>query len=91
MAPDDPPHDSTFVFDYDSERLARTVARSVAREVGEIASDRSRATVLRDGRTVTVRVDARDLTALRAAGNTWLSLLGVAEDAAALGERVRSR
>lgn len=78
------PHDATLEFDYDDERRARIVRRSVAQEVGEIDGDRSETTIRRDGRTVVVEVRARDLVALRAGMNTWLSLVGVAERCAEL-------
>lgn len=64
---------------YDDESLARVVARSVALEVGAIDDDRSATTVSRDGAAVTFTVRARDRTALRAATNTWLRLVTVAE------------
>jgi KEOPS complex subunit Pcc1 len=66
-------------FDYDTERRARTVERSVRPEVGEIADARSTASVDREDATVRVRVEAADLVALRAATNTWTRLLVVAE------------
>jgi KEOPS complex subunit Pcc1 len=69
---------------YDDESLARIVSRSVAREVGEIDDHRSETTVSRNGATVTFAVRARDLTALRAATNTWLRLATVAERTAGL-------
>ncbi len=72
-------HHATYAFEYDDRRRARLVADSVRREVGEIDDDRSRATLQRDGTTVTVQVDARDLVALRAATNTWTGLVDVAE------------
>lgn len=75
----DAAHRTRFALDYDDERLARTVEASIAREVGEIDDDRSRTTLSRDGRTVEILVEAADLVALRAAGNTWLSLASVAE------------
>lgn len=65
------------------------VEASVGQEVGEIDDERSRTTVAREGPTVTVEVEAADLVALRAAGNTWLSLAAVAEragDAAPAGD-----
>lgn len=70
---------------YDDESLARVVARSVALEVGAIDDDRSETTVSRDDATVTFTVRARDLTALRAATNTWLRLATVAERTAGVG------
>ena len=82
----DAAHELSLHFEYDTERRARIVAESVAVEVGEIDDDRSAARVSRDARTVTVRVDAADLVALRAGTNTWLRLLAVGErvvDAAA--------
>lgn len=69
---------------YDDETQARLVERSVAREVGAIDDDRSETTVSRDGRVVAFDVRARDLTALRAATNTWLRLATVAERTAAV-------
>jgi len=82
-------HATELVFEYDTPAVARTVARSVAVEAGDIEGDRSRASVERDVETVTVTVDAADLTALRAGNNTWLTLVEVAERAtdAAGGER----
>jgi KEOPS complex subunit Pcc1 len=70
---------------YDDETLARVVARSVALEVGAIDDDRSETVVSRDDATVTFSVRAQDLTALRAATNTWLRLATVAERANAVG------
>ncbi len=75
-------HEASLAFDYDDQRRARVVARSVRREVGEIDGDRSRASVERDGATVRVTVEATDLVGLRAGLNTWLGLLDVAERAA---------
>ena len=73
------PHSTTLVFEYDSVGRARTVERSVAVEAGDIEGDRSAASVAREGATVTVTVEARDLTALRAGNNTWLTLVEVSE------------
>jgi len=73
------PHRSTLALEYDNERRARVVEASVGQEVGEIDDDRSRTSLSRDGRTVEIDVEAADLVALRAAGNTWLSLASMAE------------
>jgi KEOPS complex subunit Pcc1 len=72
-------HDAEYVFEYDAPDRARVVADSVGREVGEIDDDRSRTALDRRGATVVVTVEARDLVALRAATNTWLGLVDVAE------------
>jgi KEOPS complex subunit Pcc1 len=69
-------------FEYPSEQCARVVADSVAVEVGEMPDERSGATVDREGRVVTVGIGAADLVALRAGTNTWVRLVGVAEDVA---------
>ncbi|AEH38300.1 KEOPS complex subunit Pcc1 [Halopiger xanaduensis] len=79
-------HDATLEFDYESAARARTVAESVAREIGEIDDDRSQTTLERDGATVQIAIDAADVVALRAALNTWFSLVDVAERTAAIGE-----
>ncbi len=83
------PHDATLEFEYESPTRATTVAEAVAREVGEIDDDRSRTTIDCDAETVAVSILARDLTALRAALNTWFSLVDVAERATIVGERYR--
>ena len=79
-------HDTTLEFDYDDERRARIVERSIAPEVGEIGSDRSVTAVARDGALVRVVVRAKDLVALRAGLNTWLSLVKVTEESILIGE-----
>jgi KEOPS complex subunit Pcc1 len=72
-------HDATLSFCYDDEPRARTVAASLAVEEEEIADDRSRAVVERDGATVRVRVTAADPVALRAGCTSWTRLVAVAE------------
>ena len=81
-------HDAVLEYEYDSGERATTVLRSVEQEVGEIEGGRSRTTISRDESTVVVRVDADDLVALRAALNTWQTLVGVAEESVRLGEAV---
>ena len=78
----DPTHTLALGFEYATERRARIVADSIRVETGEVPDDRSRARVDRDGRVVEVDVAAADLVALRAGANTWLRLVGVAEDVA---------
>jgi KEOPS complex subunit Pcc1 len=62
-----------------SDATARLVATSLSQDMGGIGGDRSRTAVDRSGAVVTVDIAAADLTALRAAVNTWLSLASVAE------------
>jgi KEOPS complex subunit Pcc1 len=85
----DTPHHLSLEFEYDKERRARLVERSVRVEVGEIDDDRSTARVDRESRTVEVRIGAADLVALRAGTNTWIRLLDVAERVAADAETAR--
>jgi len=75
----DPDHEALLEFVYDRAERAAIVERSVRREVGEIAGDRTRASVEREDETVRVTVTASDLVALRAGTNTWLTLVDVAE------------
>jgi len=81
------PHDASLEFAYDRCSKAAVIERAVVREVGEIEDDRSRTTVCRDDGVLTLEVHARDLTALRAACNTWCTLVEVAERTAIAGER----
>ncbi|MFB6227537.1 MAG: KEOPS complex subunit Pcc1 [Halobacteriales archaeon] len=85
------PHDLTLTATYDDPERARTVGRSLAEEIGEIDDDRSRTGLDRDGADLTITVDATDPVALRAASNTWLSLLSVAETTTEIGERAGIR
>jgi KEOPS complex subunit Pcc1 len=85
------PHDLSIAADYDDPAGARTVEASLRQEVGEIDDDRSRTVLDREGATLTITVGAADPVALRAASNTWLSLLAVAEAAADVGERTGRR
>jgi KEOPS complex subunit Pcc1 len=87
LSPDPLPHSLTLTAAYDDPDRARTVARSLAEEVGEIDDDRSRTDLDRVGSDLTIAVEATDLVALRAASNTWLSLLSVAETAVFVGQR----
>ncbi|AFZ72086.1 KEOPS complex subunit Pcc1 [Natronobacterium gregoryi] len=79
-------HDATVEFEYDSTARARLVADSVAREIGEIDDDRSQTTIGRTESTVRLEIDANDTVALRAALNTWFSLVDVAEQTADLAD-----
>lgn len=74
------PHTARFELSYPDPRAARIVARSLRQEVAEIDDDRSQTRLTRDAATIELTVQAADLIALRAAVNTWLSLVGVAED-----------
>ncbi|MHC3437231.1 KEOPS complex subunit Pcc1 [Natrialbaceae archaeon A-gly3] len=80
--------DVTLEFAYDDQARARLVSEAVSREVGEIDDERSQTTIERDGSVVTLEIDARDLIALRAALNTWCTLVDVAERTAEVGDRV---
>ncbi|WP_049971763.1 KEOPS complex subunit Pcc1 [Haladaptatus cibarius] len=72
-------HDALFQFEYESDERALLVFRSIEQEIGEIDDDRSQTTVEREENCVVIRVSADDLVALRAAMNTWQTLVGVAE------------
>ena len=85
-APEEAPHAATLSFTYRSAERARRVERSVRPELDEIADDRSRTAVARDGDTLTVTVRAADLVALRAGTNTWVRLVEVAETVCAAAE-----
>ena len=74
-------HEAVLSFEYDSPDIAHRVERSVRPELDDIDDDRSRASVERVDERLTLTVEARDLVALRAGLNTWLSLVGVAEAA----------
>ncbi|WP_394741404.1 KEOPS complex subunit Pcc1 [Natronococcus roseus] len=84
-------HGATLEFEYDEPARARLVAESVALEVGEIDDDRSQTTIDSEGAIVSLEIEAADPVALRAALNTWFSLVDVAERTADVGDQVRSR
>ena len=82
------PHRTTITLAYDDEARARLVETCLARDVGEIDDERSVTRVERTGPRVELTIEAADLVALRAAGNTWLTLAGVAERTADATETV---
>ncbi|RQG87073.1 KEOPS complex Pcc1-like subunit [Natrarchaeobius halalkaliphilus] len=84
-------HDATLEFEYGCASTARTVAESVRLEIGDIDDDRSRTAIERTDSTVRLEVAADDAVALRAALNTWFSLVDVAEQAGTLGEYTLER
>ncbi|WP_435159574.1 KEOPS complex subunit Pcc1 [Haladaptatus sp. DFWS20] len=79
-------HDVRFDFEYQSAERALLIFRSIEQEIGEIDDERSQTTVERDGNVVVIHVSAADLVALRAAMNTWQTLVGVAERVSERGE-----
>ncbi|MEF8821507.1 MAG: KEOPS complex subunit Pcc1 [Halovenus sp.] len=74
-------HEAVFSLEYSSSERARRVSNAIEPELGAIDDDRSRVRSECSGAELTIIVEARDPTALRAALNTWLSLVGVAERA----------
>lgn len=83
----DAPHDAILTFEYDDQRRARVIERSLRPEVEPLADARSQAALGREETTLTVRIEADDLVALRAALNTWCSLVDTAETVADAVER----
>ncbi len=79
-------HDAVLSLEYSTAQRARRVERAIRPESGDIAGDRTRVTLSRDGETLDVRLSAADLTALRAGLNTWFSLVTVAERAGGVAE-----
>ncbi len=80
-----PSHRLDLTFSYDDEQVARTIERSLAREVGEIDDDRSETRLVRAGTDIELSIKATDHVSLRAAFNTWCSLADVAEQSIDLG------
>ena len=74
-------HTAVLSFEYDSPERTHRVERAISPERGDIDDDRSRASLCRTGRILEVSIEARDVVALRAALNTWFSLVTVAERA----------
>ncbi|GGJ11746.1 hypothetical protein GCM10008995_22060 [Halobellus salinus] len=81
--PDAADHHLNVDVEYATERRAEAVAESIRVEVGEMPDERSGATVECDGTVVRLKIGAADPVALRAGTNTWVRLVGVAEDVAA--------
>ena len=78
-------HETLLTFEYDTADRATTIEASLRPEIGDIEGDRTRVSLAREGAELRVRIAAADLVALRAGGNTWLSLVSVAERGAASG------
>ena len=78
-------HDATLEFAYETPSRAALIAESVAREIGEIDDARSRTTIVHEETLVRIEIEAADVIALRAALNTWFTLVDIAERSAELG------
>lgn len=52
---------------------------SLTPEAATLADDRSKTTLSLDGSELVISIEARDLVGLRAAMNTWMNLIRVAE------------
>ncbi len=63
---------------------ATSVEQSLRVEAADLGDARSETTITRDGGKLHVEIGATDLTALRAATNTWLGLLSTAEETVAI-------
>ena len=74
-------HEAVLSFSYDSPEHAARVADSMTPELGQIDDDRSSISANRDGPDLELHIEASDPVALRAAVNTWCSLVSVAETA----------
>jgi KEOPS complex subunit Pcc1 len=74
-------HKAVLSFSYDSPKQAARIADSIGPELGQIDDDRSSVHATRVDAELELTVEARDLIALRAAVNTWCSLVNVAEAA----------
>ena len=79
IASDSSLHQASFDFEYDDQRTTRLIERSIRPEIADMVDGRSKTAVSRDGTVLSVRIEATDLVALRAAMNTWLTLLATAE------------
>jgi len=74
-------HEAVLSFEYRSPESARRVERALAPELDDLTDDRSSVTASRTGACLELTVAADDHVALRAAINTWCSLVSVAETA----------
>ncbi len=72
-------HEATLSFEYDSATRACHIERAIGPELGDIDDDRSSVSAHRTGSRLELAVEADDLIALRAATDTWLSLVTTAE------------
>ena len=64
--------EATIKFKFESEKALETVFNSLKPETLSAPTNRSRTYIEADGKTLTLRFEARDTTALRAALNSYL-------------------
>jgi len=75
-------HSADLCFEYPTIEAAQRVARSIQIEVDELDDDRSTVAVDREATELAIEITATDLVALRAAINSWLRYVSVAEQVA---------
>ncbi|MHA1215917.1 MAG: KEOPS complex subunit Pcc1 [Candidatus Thorarchaeota archaeon] len=69
--------------DLESEEMARTVFEALAPETHAAPSERARTKIEIQGTTIVLHIEAGDLTALRAAMNSFLSWVSACQRAVA--------
>ncbi|WP_436900685.1 KEOPS complex subunit Pcc1 [Halovenus halobia] len=79
-------HEAVLSFTYNSPAAARQVTDAIGPEIGAIDDERSQVRHSCEGAELELTVQARDPSALRAAINTWCSLVSVAESAGGVEE-----
>jgi len=72
-------HSTDLSVSYPTPAAARRIERSIRVEVGEIADDRTTVRLHRNENILVIDIAAADLVALRAAVNSWLRYVTVAE------------
>lgn len=65
--------DAVFTMDFDTPKLAQTIAKALEPETRSIESERAETEVAVQGSTLHIHVSADDVTSLRAAMNSFLS------------------
>lgn len=80
------PNEASFSFTYPTPQQAAIIAASLRQELGEIDDDRSQASLTHQAASLELTIHAADLIALRAAINTWLTLVSVADRVSESGD-----
>ena len=71
---------SEIIIEFESEEFAKTIFTSIKPEEADIPSKRTNITLSLNGRKIYLLINAKDTTALRAAMNSYLRLIKVAQN-----------
>ena len=71
--------DAEIALDFSTENEASVIFHAINPETKEVASERARTTITQDGNVLHIKIEAEDLTAMRASMNSFLAWISACQ------------